>query len=358
MLGRIRKGNLANVLSLAVLIVILTVAIAILLNALAQQNTILQRQTQKASQSAVVQAVLAKIGGCEAKVYDTFNGEWAVVIKADDIPSFCRYVQAVQIIGELNGVKYTYLIKREGNQWVVTTSGELGAPAVYPQICGTPNVTYSLDGSTKPTGTITAVMEVLPIDQNVRIDSVQILIQGSGWRNLGSCFLAQGGGVVQQTTIQQTVYSIGPITILAGSNFNPLSYICPPAKTVVGDNNAYVIATVLSPQINGTRNNVPTSYLIDLKSIIEKAAPPSSPLKVNEENVYIRNITVVVLRTMPGLDPASFSTIGYLPWSFTALNYTSSVPLYQSAGILTINMTFDSPMSPESLVQYSAVVCL
>ncbi|ALU12569.1 hypothetical protein EYM_05220 [Ignicoccus islandicus DSM 13165] len=354
---KLMKGGIENVITLTILVILLVSAIMILVSALARQTSLLQTQIEKASEEKLSIALATKIGGCASKVFDVENGEWAVIIKTNSTVPFCNYVRAVQIIGTLNGVKKSYLITLNQTTKAWESPQTL---ATYPSSCGTPiSVPYSLDGSTTPQGTFSnVVLEVIGIPKEFKLQSVQILISDVGWRELQSCIVGIGGGVTYQVTQTTTIYSVGPVTIVASANFNPMKYLCPPPKTVVGDDNAYEIAVILNPQMNGTRNDVPTSYLVDLKSLIERAAPPSSPLKVNEDYVYIRNVTVLGLRSTPGLGPYSLTTTGPLPWSFTALNYTSDVPLYKSSGVLTIGFNATTPMTPTSLTQYSAVVCL
>ncbi|ABU81553.1 DUF2341 domain-containing protein [Ignicoccus hospitalis] len=343
----VKKGGVAGLIALIVIVSILLAAVVLMVNVLSKQVAISEKTVQAVQRQQLATSVAQSLSACYVFIK---KDPWAegpvLVIKTNDIPAFCQYVKAIQVYmssGTSNVSKIYTKDKWISSNTKVTSACQHNYEPIYKEF-GTLKIPAAL---------------VINLGEGDKVYSVRMLIEGVGWKEVDDC-LKTTGGVLQQTTIQQTttVFSIGPITVLAGGNVNPLQYICPPPKTVVGDNYAYQIALILNPEFSGTRNYVPTSVVIDLKDIVEKAAPASSPLRYYLDYVYLRNITVMRITSTPQVYQVSWSAGSYLPWSYTFTNLTAEKPLWRSSGVLTFNFTAPAPMRPDSLVQYSAVVCL
>jgi len=346
----LRRGGIGNVIALMVIITLLLAAVVLMVNVLSRQVAVSQRTVEAVQKQQLASEVVARVSACYAVVKDPLAG-YLLAVKTNNIPAFCQYVKAIQSVMTINGLNTSAMFSQE-----LWTSGS--SLVVYSACTNNYKPKYVTYGGLRIPAAL--LLYLAPGDYEVGVYKVQMLLDRIGWKAIPNCFQTTGGSV-QITTIQQTttIFSIGPITVLASGGVNPLQYICPPPRAVVGDDYAYEIAMVLNPHFNGTRNNVPTSVVLNLKDIIERSAPTSSPLRYYIDDVYIRNITVMRVATTPSIYQVSWSSSTYLPWSFTFLNLTSAqTPLQNSSGVLTFNFTAPAPMTPNSLVQYSAVVCL
>ncbi len=346
------KGGLSSVLVLATILIIVIAAIFIALNVLHTQLTISEQQQKTVAQREMVMNLEKVLNGCANVVticsifgLTDFAGKYALIIKADPY-LWKNQVSLVQITTDQGTITLTHDdIRKNGFDILYLDTSSI-------------DVSYTIGSTTCTNSQEDKVVAVYFLNQPINIKNVDFFIKNVGWVGGSLCYQGGAGTVVQvqQTT---TVYSIGPITIIQGGVTGIAQYLCPPPKQVVGDDYAYVIAYMLQPSFNGTRNNVPTAFLINLRSAVDKAAPPSSPLKLAEDYVYIRNITVSIWTATPyGIGTTSLAQQKLLPFTYTQLNASAPYPVDRSTGVLVFPFKSQQAVLSGSLAQSVAVVCL
>ena len=352
----IRRGGLSSVIVLAVIIIVMIAAIFMALNVLHTQLTTSQQQQQVVAKKEMIMNLEKTLNGCANVVticsvlgITDFAGRYALVIKADPF-LWKNQVSLVQIVTDKGTLTLTHEdIRRNGFDILYLGTNSIDISYVM-GASGTSACTNAQEDK---------VVAVYFVNEPMKVKTVSFFIKNVGWVEGSPCYQVGGGGTVVQVQQTTTVYSIGPITIIQGGVIGVTQYLCPPPKQVVGDDYAYVIAYMLQPKFNGTRNNVPTAFLINLRSAIEKAAPPSSPLKLAEDYVYIRNITVSIWTSTPyGIGATSLAQQKLLPFSFTQLNATAPYPVDRSTGVLVFPFKTQQAALSGSLAQSVAVVCL
>ncbi len=351
-MNALRRGGISSVIVLAVVLVIIIAAIFMALNVLHTQITISEQQQKVTAQKEMVMNLEKTLNGCANVVtvcsvlgLSDYAGRYALVIKADPY-LWKNQVSLVQIVTDQGTLTLTHdQIRKNGFDILY-----LGTSYI--------DISYVMGTTTCTNAQEDKVVAVYFLSEPLKIKSVSFFIKNVGWVEGSLCYQVGGGTIVQvqQTT---TVYSIGPITIIQGGVTGIAQYLCPPPKQVVGDDYAYVIAYMLQPKFNGTRNNVPTAFLIDLRDAIDKAAPPSSPLKLAEDYVYIRNITVSIWTSTPyGIGTTSLAQQQLLPFTYTQLNASAPYPVDRSTGVLVFPFKTKQAVLGGSLAQSVAVVCL
>jgi hypothetical protein len=343
----LKKGGIGSVIALMVIVSLIIAAIVLMINVLSKQVSVTQAGVQAIQKQKVAFEVMKRISACYAQGY--FLSEPVVTLKVNDPVSFCNYIQAIQVMIRFsNGTNTTLLIPRNA---IVNA-----APPVLESTCASPFNSWSV-----PTASGSTVLAhlIAQLPAGATVTGVNVLIKNVGWKSVDNCLKTTGAvAMTQQTT---TIYSIGPVTIIAGASTNPLVYMCPSPRDVLGDSNAYVIALMLMPNVTRLpKNHVPVSVALDLKDIIERVATSASPLLANVSNDYLRNITVIETTFAGGALPGAFSTGPKLPWSYTFLNLSSPVPVYKSAGVLTFDFYVPNSAGvlPGINVNYGALVCL